>query len=142
MRRRAFIGGLMGMLPLARASAQSGNRIYRIGSVHSAPADAPHHVAFFEGLAQTGFVPGRNLERDAAGYGLRQEQFAAHVAELVKARVDVLLCAGDLAIQQAQRLTATIPILGVTEDMLASGFVGSLSKRSFSDVRMTFPLAS
>jgi hypothetical protein len=51
-----------------------------------APASAPHHVAFYDELERAGFVVGKNLEKDLAGYGLRQEQFADHAAELVKAR--------------------------------------------------------
>ena len=47
-----------------------------------APATAPHHVAFFTELEREGFIAGKELEKDWAGYGLRQEQFAAHVAEL------------------------------------------------------------
>ena len=128
MRRRDFICVLLATLPPARISAQLTNRTYRIGSIHSAPVTASHHKAFFEELERAGFVLGRNLELDAAGYGLRQERFADHAAELVRSKVDVILCAGDLAIQEAQKLTKTIPILGVTEDMLASRLVGSLSK--------------
>ena len=128
MRRRDFIYALLATLTSGRVLAQANNRTYRIGSVHSAPATAPHHKAFFEELERAGFVLGKNLEQDAAGYGLRQEQFADHAAELVKSKVDVILCAGALAIQEVQRLTKTIPILGVTEDMLASRLVASLSK--------------
>lgn len=128
MRRRDFIGASLGALPFTAASAQISGRSYRIGSLHSAPATAPHHVAFYGELARAGFVMGKNLESDPAGYGLRQEQFAAHAAELVNAKVDAILCAGDLAIRTTQQLTATIPILGVTEDMLSSGLVSSLSR--------------
>jgi putative ABC transport system substrate-binding protein len=109
-------------------SAQINGRVYRIGSLHSAPATAPHHVAFFNELARAGFVDGKNLQRDQAGYGLRQEEFPVHVTELVNAKVDAILCAGDVAIQTSQKATTTIPILGITEDMLSSGLVGSLSR--------------
>ena len=130
MKRRAFILGLGAAVvePPLRASAQIPGRTSRIGSLHSAPVTAPHHVAFFAELAQAGFVAGKNVEKDPGGYGLRQEQFSAHATELVDARVDAILCAGDLAIRTAQRLTATIPILGVTEDMVASRLVGSLAR--------------
>ena len=74
-------------------------------------------MAFYEELERAGFVAGKNLEKDLAGYGLRQEQFADHAAELVRAKVDAIICAGDLAIRSSQKLTSTIPILGVTEDM-------------------------
>lgn len=122
------MGALFGALPATAVLAQTSGRVYRIGSLHSAPMSAPHHSAFFEELERAGFVAGRNLEKDTAGYGLRPEQFAEHAVELVKAGVDAILCAGDLAIRSAQRVTTTIPILAVTEDMLASRLVGSLSR--------------
>jgi putative ABC transport system substrate-binding protein len=79
-------------------------------------------------LERVGFVAGKNLEKDFDGYGLRQDQFEDHAAKLVKAKVDAIICAGDLAIRSSQKMTKTIPILGVTEDMLASGLVGSLNR--------------
>ena len=103
-------------------------RTYRVGSLHSAPLTAPHHVAFFDELRRAGFVEGQNLTVDKLGYGLRQEQFSAHAAELATAKVDAILCAGDLAIREAQQATGTIPILGITEDMVRAGLARSLSK--------------
>jgi hypothetical protein len=47
---------------------------------------------------------------------------------LVKAQVDVILAGGDAAIRAAQGATATIPILGFTDDMVGSGLVSSLAK--------------
>jgi putative tryptophan/tyrosine transport system substrate-binding protein len=50
------------------------------------------------------------------------------VAELVKARVDVIANVGDLAIRTAQEATKTIPILAATDDMLGAGLVNSLAR--------------
>jgi hypothetical protein len=55
---------------------------------------------------------------DAHGYGMRDEQFAEHAAELVEAQVDVITAAGDVAVRAAQQATKTIPIL-------ASGLIWS-----------------
>jgi putative ABC transport system substrate-binding protein len=46
----------------------------------------------------------------------------------VKVQVDVILCVGDAAIRAAQQATKTIPILGLTDDMVGSRFVRSLGK--------------
>src|SRR4029434_8308397 len=62
------------------------------------------------------------------GYGLRADQLADHAAKIVKAGVDVILCAGTAPIRAAQQATKTIPILGITDDMVGSGLVGSLAK--------------
>ena len=48
--------------------------------------------------------------------------------ELIKAKVDVIFCAGDVAVRAAQQATATIPILAVTDDMVGSGLVRSLAQ--------------
>ena len=47
---------------------------------------------------------------------------------MVKARVDVIFAVGDAAIRAAQRVTPTIPILGLTQDMVGQGLVNSLAR--------------
>jgi putative tryptophan/tyrosine transport system substrate-binding protein len=79
----------------------------------------------FEELRRTGFVEGQNLA--ARGWELRVEQFQEVATELVKAKVDVILSAGDPATRAAQRATATIPILAVSDDLVGSGLVPSLA---------------
>ena len=84
-------------------------------------------MAFFDEMRKSGFVEGTNLSVDADGFGLSEEQFPAHAAELVKARVDVIICSGDSAVRAAQQATKTIPILANATDMVGSGFVRSLA---------------
>jgi putative ABC transport system substrate-binding protein len=50
------------------------------------------------------------------------------VAEQIKARVDVIAVAGNSAIRAAQKVTKTIPILAITDDMLGAGLVNSLAR--------------
>src|SRR5262245_58386773 len=93
MKRREFItllGGAVAAWPLV-ARAQEPGRIYRLGCLHASPRDAPHHLALFDELRRLGFIDGQNLVVDAAGYGMSAERFAVHAADLVKARVDVIL---------------------------------------------------
>jgi putative tryptophan/tyrosine transport system substrate-binding protein len=51
-----------------------------------------------------------------------------YAAELLKARVDVIATGGDVAIRAAQQVTKTVPILGVTDDMVGSGLVNSMAR--------------
>ena len=129
MNRRDFVafGGTF-LISSHAAFGQVSGRTYRVGSLHSATRNAPHHVALLEELKRAGFIQGQNLVVDAEGYGLRQEQFLPHASELAGAKVDLILCAGDRAIREAQTVSATIPILGVTEDMVGAGLVSSFSK--------------
>ena len=130
MKRRAFItllGGVAALVPLT-ARTQEVGRTYRLGGLHLSSRNAPWHVALFEELQRRGFIEGQNLLVDAHGYGLRVEQLAEHASALVKAQVDVILCAGDAATRAAQQATKTIPILSMTDDMVGSRLVSSLAK--------------
>jgi putative ABC transport system substrate-binding protein len=130
VRRRdliALLGGTILAWPPGGHGQEAG-RTYRIGFLFRAPRDAPDHIALNGGLSRLGFVEGQNLHFDGQGYGLRAEQFAPHVAELVQAKVDVIMCGGTAAIRAAQQATATIPILGLTEDMVDEGLVQSLAR--------------
>jgi putative tryptophan/tyrosine transport system substrate-binding protein len=133
MRRREFIA-LMGAsvtCPFA-ALAQEPGRIYHIGGVSSSPRNAAHFVAMFDELRRAGFVSGQNLTIDWHSYGARTDLIPEFAAELAKRRLDVLVMNGDAAIRAAQKATTTIPILGITEDMVGSGLVDSLARPSSS----------
>jgi putative ABC transport system substrate-binding protein len=129
VRRRdliALLGGTILAWPLELRGQEQG-RTYRIGFLSGSPRDAPHYVAFYDELRRLGFVKGQNLQVEGQGHGLRPEQFAQHAVELVAAKVDVIQCAGAAAIRAAQQATATIPILGNTDDMVGEGLVRSLA---------------
>ena len=129
MRRREFIRAISGaaLFPLA-ARAQEPGRTYRLGSLQLAPRTAPWHVALYDALRRQGFVEGQNLVADPNGYGMHVEQLGEHASELVKANVDVIICAGEPPVRAAQQATKAIPILAIAEDMVGSGFVASLAK--------------
>jgi putative ABC transport system substrate-binding protein len=130
MKRRAFIT----LLASAAAAwpldlrAQAPGRTYRLGGLTPSPRDAPHYAALFDELRRRGFIEGQNLTVDWRGHELRPEQFPDVAVELVKAKPDVIFCAGDAACRAAQQGTATIPILAVTDDMVGSGLARSLAR--------------
>ena len=129
MRRREFIkaiGAVTSGWPLS-SFAQEAGRTYQVGSLYQASWDAPHHVAFREELKQLGFVQSNNLAIDQAGFGMRPERFAQHAANLAMNKVDAIQCGGDAAIRAAQQATTSIPILGLTDDMVGAGLVRSLA---------------
>ena len=129
--RRALLRGFtLALVSLAGprvARAQEPGRVYRVGALYSSGSDAPQHAAFFDELRRNGFALGQNVNVDPRGYGLRPEQFAEIAVELVKAKVDLITCGGDPAIRAAQRASATIPIIALTDDMVGSGLVRSLA---------------
>ena len=70
----------------------------------------------------------RNLTIHYRDFGLRPDLISEYAAELVKAEVDVIDGGGGVAIRAAQQATKTIPIFGVSDDMVAEGLVESLAR--------------
>jgi putative ABC transport system substrate-binding protein len=129
VRRRELILLSLGIVA-ARPSiafAQVPGRTYRTGFLALGPRSSPTNTAFLDALARLGFVEGNNLWVDSQGFGLGVDQFSKHAKELVASGVDIIVAtSGDLTIRAAQDATRTIPILGVADDMVGSGFVQSL----------------
>ena len=130
MRRREFIA-LMGASvawPFA-AMAQQAGRTYRLGCLLAESArDDPRYVAFFDELRRRGFIEGQNLTVEYRAYGQHVDLIPQYAAELVKARVDVIVAAGDETVRAVQQATKTIPIVAIVGDMLGSGLVNSLAR--------------
>src|SRR5271167_1219694 len=128
MRRRKFItlfSIAAAAWPLA-ARTQEAGRTYRLGCLLPLTRDAPINIAFFDELRRRGFIEGQNFAVDYRAYGLHVDLVSEYAAELVKARVDVIVTAGDVTtIRAAQQATKTIPILAMTDDMVRLGLVAS-----------------
>jgi putative ABC transport system substrate-binding protein len=127
-RRRLLLQvGAALLVPLA-ATAQEAKRSYRIGIMTPAPRSSPNYVALFDELRKYGLTEGENLFIVGRGLATRPDKYPEIAVELVAAGVDALLCGGDDAIRAAQQATKTIPIVGVTDDMVAAGLVQSLRR--------------
>jgi putative tryptophan/tyrosine transport system substrate-binding protein len=127
MKRREFIAGLGAAAWPVLAQAQQPGRTYRIGGLAAAPRTDGRYVALFDELRRAGFAEGQNLL--IAGWEDRPDQFAERAAELVRSKVDAIFCGGgNVAIRAAQQATATVPIVGMTDDMVGSGLVRSFAR--------------
>jgi putative ABC transport system substrate-binding protein len=129
MRRREFIALMSASVawPFA-ALAQQPGRTYRLGCLLLVPRDAPIAVAFFDQLRRGGFVEGQNLAVEWRAHWQRLDLIPQYAAELVNARVDVIVVAGDEAIRAVQQATKTIPIVAISDDLLGSGLVNSMAR--------------
>ncbi|MGC1972938.1 MAG: ABC transporter substrate-binding protein [Pseudolabrys sp.] len=130
MKRREFIGLVGGAaiaLPLG-ARAQELGRIYRLAVVISSGRDEPPTAAFLDELREQGFVEGKNLEFIPGGFRFDNQQTAAVVPAIVKAAPDAIVVAGDFIAEKFQKETKSIPLVVMTEDMIAAGFAASLAK--------------
>ncbi|MFZ1001403.1 MAG: ABC transporter substrate-binding protein [Pseudolabrys sp.] len=130
MKRREFIGLVGGAaiaLPLG-AFAQEPGRIYRLAVVISSGRDEPPTAAFLDELREQGFAEGKNLEFIPGGFRFDNQQTAAVVPAIVKAAPDAIVVAGDFIAEKFQKETKSIPLVVMTEDMIAAGFAASLAK--------------
>jgi putative tryptophan/tyrosine transport system substrate-binding protein len=127
MRRRKFITLLGGAAawPLA-ALAQEPGRTYRLHCLLSIPRN--EYVGFFDELRRRGFIEGQNLTVEYRAYGQHVDLIPQYAAELVKARVDVIVVSGDATVRAVQQATKTIPIVAIVGDMLGFGLVNSLAR--------------
>src|SRR4249919_3555278 len=130
MKRREFItllGGAAAAWPLA-ASAQEPGRTYRLGFLVPVPRETAAVAAFFNELRLNGFIEGQNLTVVPGGFDVRNEQLAEKAAALVKAAPDAIVAGPELQLQALQEMTRTVPLIGMTEDMVAAGLAASLAR--------------
>ena len=79
-------------------------------------------------MRSRGLIEGQNLEVEYRAYGSHPELISQYAAELVKARVDVIVAGGPAAVRALQEATKTIPIVAIVNDMVLEGFVSSLAR--------------
>jgi len=135
MRRREFItlvGGAAAW-PMA-ARAQQNERVRRIGVLVASPADDAEWkarlAAFNDGLAQLGWIEGRNMRVDTRWATTNADDLRKQAAELVATTPDVLVAAsGTTSIAPLLQATRTVPIVfAIVVDPVGAGFVASLAR--------------
>lgn len=130
MRRREFVTlmGAAASWPLA-ARAQDADRTYRIGFINPNPSrDAPVVGALFDELRINGFIEGQNLTVIPGGFGTPNDHLAGVATSLVAASPDVIFAGPELPLHTLQKITQAIPLIGMTDDMVAAGLVVSLAR--------------
>ena len=135
MRRRDLLALLAGVMVVraAAAHAQTG-RVYRVGFLSPggfAPGSNPGRLAdeIARQLAAGGFRAGANLELVKRGADGHYERLAGLVAELVAAKVDVIVTFSYPVAAAAQAGTSTVPIVIFnTGDPVRTHLVASLGR--------------
>jgi putative tryptophan/tyrosine transport system substrate-binding protein len=130
MKRREFIT-LLGVAVVAwpRAAHSQKPAVPRVGYIWiGARGTDVSNAGLRQGLADLGYVVGRNLvleERYANG---NPERVPGLIAELLALNVDVLLTPGSSITLAARRATSTVPIVCVTGDPVRTGLAASLAR--------------
>lgn len=128
--RRAWLAAGASAIALPRAWAQ-GAAPRRVGVAMSGTPETSERYAeaLRRGLAQQGLQPGRDVElvvRYAMG---RRERNPAVIAELLDARVEILVVGANSMAWPAKAATTTVPIvMALSGDPEASGLVASLAR--------------
>jgi putative tryptophan/tyrosine transport system substrate-binding protein len=129
MRRREFVTLLGGAAawPLT-VRAQEAGRSYRLGFLLPIGRDTPTVAAALDELRRFGFVEGENLTIVPGGFDVSTDLLPESAAAIVKAEPDAIVSGPDLYTRALQQATRTIPLIGMTEDMVGGGLVVSLAR--------------
>src|SRR5215831_3592712 len=131
--RRAFIallGGMAAAWPI-EARAQQRKAIRRIGVLMPYAANDPQarNAAFLQGLQQSGWSVGNNVEIDYRWSGGNEDDTRKYAAELVALAPDVIFASGTTAVEPLRRATRTVPIVfALVADPVGAGIVESLAR--------------
>lgn len=128
MDRRKFIAGVgLASFAASRTAVAQQTTAARIGWL--APEARPYALnPFRQALKEFGWVEGANLAIEQRYAHGDAERYAELAAELAQLKVDVLVTDGSPATKGAQQATTTTPIVFVSGDPIARGFVASLSR--------------
>lgn len=131
MRRRQVLPLVVGAI-VAPFAARAARAMPVVGFLHSASPSyyEPFLPSIRDGLAETGYVEGRNLRIDYRWAAGQYERLTGLAAELVAAGVDVIFAAGGTdPARAAKAATASIPIVFTSAaDPVQTGLVQSLNR--------------
>jgi len=131
--RRKFLatllGGAAGTWPLT-GRAQQPAKTPRVGYIRAGtPNNDPFREEFVRGMRDLGYVEGHNIVYEFRHYGDDVESIPSLINHLLRAKVDIIVAGGTVAVRAAQSATQSIPIvIGAAADPLGVGLVAGLAR--------------
>jgi len=114
------------------AEAPPAAKVWRIGLLDYAapnPASAARWKALRERLRELGYVEGQNVVFESRWEDGQVGRFRSLAAELIDAKVDILVTAGVESARAAKQATSSIPIVTATGgDLVEQGLVAGLAR--------------
>jgi putative ABC transport system substrate-binding protein len=127
--RRAFCSLLLA-LPFP-AHAQQAEKIFRIGLLDPSDASSSEArlAAFWQEVRKLGWIEGKNISIEYRFAEEKIDRLAELAVDLVRLKVDVIVCSSTSAVMAAKKATTTIPIVMTTSsDPVGAGLVASLAR--------------
>jgi putative ABC transport system substrate-binding protein len=128
--RRAFIALLFWVARPLSAASKGPRKAPRIGILDFFPSSASGDFLepFRNGLAERGYVDGRNIQIEYHSAEQSSDRAAELAADYVRQEVDIIIALATPAAHAAKSATSTIPILMNVSDPIATGLVESLAR--------------
>ena len=112
------------------AQSQESKNIPRLGYLSASTAnDRDRLTVFRNALRELGYIEAKNILIESNLPREKLDRFPKLAAELVRAKVDIIVTAGNEAVQAAKNATQTIPIvMAFSGDPVGAGFIASLAR--------------
>jgi putative ABC transport system substrate-binding protein len=129
MRRRDFLSVIAGAAAWARAAGAQQPAMPVIGYFSESSEAAHLTAAFRRGLAEAGYVEGKNVAIEYRFANFRPELLSGAVSDFVRLNVNVIVAPTPNAVAVARNATTSIPIVAIDldSDPLAKGYIKSLA---------------